>query len=230
MKKIGLIGGTGPESTLVYYVQLNKAINVFLGGNEFPEIVIESVNLGKALGLVAEEKYDELTEYLGDAARHLENSGADIIALTAGTMHVVYDQLKDKVTKPFISIPEVVGEYAINKGYKKVGLLGTIFTMEKDFLKKSFLDRGVEVIVPEKAERELVNDIISNELEHGQASAESEKKLIDIIKKMKEENGIEAIVLGCTELPLVIDDENSPVDVIDIMNVHIGKLVELATK
>ncbi len=227
MKKIGLIGGTGPESTLVYYKELNTRLNKIADGKAFPEIAIESLDLYKALGLVGEEKYDELADYILRRIKNLENAGADIIALTAATMHVVFDRLKPQVHKPFISIPEAAAEYAVSKGYKKVGLLGTIFTMEKDYLSKAFTQAGIEVFVPAKEDRERVHNRIANELEYGIVKDESRAELISVIKKMQLENGIEAIILGCTELPLALNKDNCPVDCLDIMEIHIQKLTDL---
>lgn len=226
MKKLGLVGGTGPESTLVYYKEINKRVDSLHNG-VFPEIAIESLNLYKALELVARERYDDLAEYILESINNLEQSGAGIVALTAGTMHVVYDLIKDKVHVPFISIPTTVAEYAETKKYKKVGLLGTIFTMEKDYLSKAFMDKGIEVIVPDRDTRIFVNDIISKELEYGIVKEESVIKLINAIQDMVNKSEIEAVILGCTELPLAINDGNCPVDCLDIMEIHIQKLVEM---
>lgn len=228
MKKIGLIGGTGPESTLVYYKELNGRLNKAAGGKAFPEIAIESVDLFKALDLVSKEKYEELAAYIGERIANLEKGGAQIIALTAATMHVVFDKLKPGVHVPFISIPEAAAEKAVAKGYKKVGLLGTIFTMEKDYLSKAFVDRGIEVFTPSKEDRLVVHNRIANELEYGIVKEESQAELISVIEKMKKEQGIEAVILGCTELPLALNENNCPVDCLDIMEIHIQKLVELA--
>lgn len=227
MKKIGLIGGTGPESTLVYYKEINRLVNESTDGKLFPEIAIESVNLFKALKLVSEKRYDELEAYLLQAAQNLENSGCQIIALTAGTMHVVYDRLKADIKTPLISIPETVADYAVSFGYKRLGLLATIFTMENDFLTKAFTDRGIEVFVPEDVERVEVNRIISSELEYGVVKEPSRQKLIAEIEKMKQKDSIEGIILGCTELPLALSDDNTPVKCLDIMSIHIQKLVKL---
>ncbi len=228
MKKIGLIGGTGPESTLVYYRELNRRINEKYNNSGFPELVIESVNLNKALGLVGEEKFSDLTSYLGGALKNLEASGADIVCLTAATMHVVYDDLAKLATKPFISIPQAAAQFAVKQGYKKVGLLGTIFTMERDYLSKAFEAAGVSVVVPNKAERETVHNRIANEFEYGIVKPEAQADLVGVIERMKKEEGIEAVILGCTELPLALNNENSPVPCINIMEIHIQKLVELA--
>lgn len=228
MKKIGLIGGTGPESTLVYYRELNTRINEKTLGRKFPELSIESVDLFTALKYVSEEKYDELTEYLYGRIINLEAGGAEIVALTAATMHVVYENLKDRVSVPFVSIPESAAEYASKKGYKKVGMLGTVFTMEKDYLSKAFENLGIEVVVPDKESRVTVNDIISKELEFGDVKAASVEKLISVIKEMVLKEGIEAVILGCTELPLALNNDNSPIPCLDIMDIHIDRLVEMA--
>lgn len=230
MKKLGLVGGTGPESTMVYYRELNKRIHEKTNGEEFPEIVIESVNLYKALGMVANEEYEELDRYLSKAISNLEACGADIVALTAGTMHVVFEKLESKVNVPFISIPEAVAELAVSKGYKKVGLLGTIFTMEKDYLSKAFVKKGIEVIVPSEENRILVNERISKELEYGIVKETSTNELISVIEEMREKSGIEAVILGCTELPLALNENNCPVECLDIMDIHIQKLVKLMVR
>lgn len=230
MKKLGLVGGTGPESTLIYYKEINKRVNAASEGTAFPEIALESLDLFKALGYVAEEKYDELAEYVLDAISHLENSGAEVVALTAATMHVIYDQIKDKVKVPFISIPESAAEYAASKQYKKVGLLGTIFTMEKDYLSKAFVNRGIEVVVPDADARKLVNERISKELEYGIVKESSVNELLAVISEMKEKDGIEAVILGCTELPLALSAENCPVACLDIMEIHIQKLVDIISQ
>ena len=158
MKKIGLVGGTGPESTLIYYKELNRRINERSGGTDFPEISIESLNLNRALRYVEKEQYEELAAYVSQAIFNLEKSGAQVIALTAATMHIIYDMVAQNVDIPFISIPEAAAEYAASKGYHRVGLLGTIFTMEKDYLSKAFISRGIEVTVPDPATRVLVNE------------------------------------------------------------------------
>ncbi len=228
MKKIGLIGGTGPESTLVYYRELNRRINEKYGKAGFPELVIESVNLNRVLSLVAAARFEELTEYLGTALKNLEAAGAEIECLTAVTAHVVYENLAKIAQKPFISIPAAAAEYAVKKGYKKVGLLGTVFTMERDYLSRAFVNAGVAVAVPGKSERETVHRHIASELEYGIVTPEALEKLTAVIERMKREEGIEAVILGCTELPLVLNDSNSPVPCIDVMEIHIQKLVSLA--
>ena len=230
MKKIGLVGGTGPESTLMYYRELNRRVDELTNGTAMPDVAIESVNFRKAWNLVSEEKYTELTDYLSEKVECLKAGGADIISLTAGTMHIVYDEIVSKTGTPLISIPKAVSDEAVSKGYKKVGLLGTIFTMERDYMKKDLTEAGIDVIIPQKEERELIAKRIFEELELGIVKESTLKEFTDIIRRMQAEDGIEAVILGCTELPLLLNKENCPVDCLDSVEIHLKKLVELALR
>lgn len=147
----------------------------------FPDISIESINLYKALEYVKSEKYEELSKYLSNALDNLISGGAEIVALTAGTMHVVYEDLKEKVNVPFINISETVSDIAVQYNYKKVGLLGTIFTMKKDFLKKPFIEKGIDVVIPSNEDMVVVNERISRELEYGIVKDSTREELIKII-------------------------------------------------
>ncbi len=226
MKKLGLIGGMGPESTIPYYHDIVYGVQEALGESVFPELTIESVNVFKVLGLCGEQKYDELTVYLMDAIHNLAKSGADFAALSANTPHIVFDRLKELSPIPLISIVEATCEDAKRRGLKKIGLLGTIFTMTGEFFKSPFVQNGIEVIVPTESEMELVNEKISTELELGIVKDETLTAFQQIITRMRDEDGIEAIVLGCTELPLLLNDEASPVSCLDTMQIHIQAIVE----
>ena len=167
MKKIGLVGGTGPESTLMYYKELNSRIDKLTNNKQMPDIAIESVNFRRAWDYVSNQKYDSLADYLSEKIENLKATGAEVIALTAATMHIVYEQIVQKTNVNLVSIPKSVCEEIKKKGYKKVGLLGTIFTMEQDYMKKDLIESGIEVYVPEKSDRELVAKRIYEELEVG---------------------------------------------------------------
>lgn len=228
MKKIGLVGGTGPESTLMYYKELNAKIDEATGGKNMPDLSIESVNFRKAWKMVASEQYKELADYLSEKVNNLVKSGAEIIALTAATMHIVFDEIENNTNVSLISIPKVICNEVLGKGYKKVGLLGTIFTMEQDFMKKDLLQAGIEVVVPDKEDRELIAKRIYEELEVGIVKESTLQEFNAIIKKLQSMYGIEAIVLGCTELPLLLNDENCLLPCLNSVEIHIKKLVELA--
>lgn len=226
MKKIGLVGGTGPESTLMYYKELNSRIDKIKDGKAMPDIVIESVDFRKAWDYVCAERYDLLTDYLAEKVTCLQNSGAEVISLTAVTMHLVIDGIIAKTNADLISIPKAVCNEALSAGYKKIGLLGTIFTMENDYMKKDFLKAGIEVCVPDKADRYLVAKRIYEELEAGIVKESTLKEMQGIITKMRDEKGIEAVVLGCTELPLILNSGNCPVPCLDSVEIHINELIK----
>ena len=228
MKKIGLVGGTGPESTLMYYKELNSKIDEATGGKTMPELSIESVNFRKAWEMVSSAQYKELADYLSEKVTTLANSGAEIIALTAGTMHIVFDEIETTTKVSLVSIPKAVCYEVMKKGYKKIGLLGTIFTMEQDYMKKDFLQAGIDVIVPDKADRELIAKRIFEELEVGIVKESTLQEFNEIIKKMQHEHEIEAVVLGCTELPLLLNDANCVLPCLDSVAIHIEKLIEAA--
>ena len=228
MKKIGLVGGTGPESTIMYYKELNSRIDEATGGKNMPELSIESVNFRKAWELVSSQQHKELADYLSEKVNKLAGSGAEIIALTAVTMHIVFEEIENNTHISLVSIPKTVCSEVIKKGYKKVGLLGTIFTMEQDFMKKDLLQAGIDVIVPDKADRELVAKRIYEELELGIVKESTLQEFNEIISKMQKEHEIEAVILGCTELPLILNDENCLLPCLDSVAIHIKTLIELA--
>ena len=228
MKKIGLVGGTGPESTIMYYKELNSIIDEATGGKTMPELAIESVNFRKAWELVSSEQHKELAEYLSEKVNKLVASGAEVIALTAATMHIVFDEIESNTHVSLVSIPKTICNEVMEKGYKKVGLLGTIFTMEQDFMKKDLRQAGIDVIVPDKDDRELIAKRIYEELEVGIVKESTLQEFNEIIKKLKDMYEIEAVVLGCTELPLILNDANCLLPCLDSVAIHIKKLVELA--
>ena len=226
MKKLGLVGGMGPESTIPYYHDIVYGVQEALGESIFPELSIESVNVFEILRLCREKQYEKLTEYLLGAINNLAKSGADFAALSANTPHIVFDKLKEQSPIPLISIVEATCEEAKLRGLKKIGLLGTIFTMTGEFFKAPFVKNGIQIIVPTESEIELVNDKISTELELGIVKEETLLFFQKVISRMKDEDGIEAIVLGCTELPLLLNDEVSPVPCLDTMQIHIRSIIK----
>lgn len=226
MKKFGLVGGMGPESTIPYYHDIVYGVQEALGELIFPELSIESVNVFEVLRLCGEKQYDKLTEYLMGAINNLAKSGADFAALSANTPHIVFDKLKEQSPISLISIVEATCEEAKLRGLKKIGLLGTIFTMTGEFFKAPFVKNGIQIIVPTESEIELVNDKISTELELGIVKEETLVSFQKVISRMKDEDGIEAIVLGCTELPLLLNDEVSPVPCLDTMQIHVRSIIK----
>lgn len=231
MKKLGLVGGMGPESTIPYYHDIVYGVQERVGKSFFPNLTIESVNVFDVLQLCSEQKYDELADYLMSAINNLINSGADFVALSANTPHIVFDKLQQKSSVPLISIVEATRDEALRLNMRKVGLMGTIFTMTGEFFKKPFSNSidnssNIEIVVPTVEEMEFINEKISLELELGIVKEETLKSFQKIIERMKKENGIEAMILGCTELPLLLNDEVSPVPCLDTMKIHVKSLVD----
>ncbi len=162
MKKLGLVGGMGVESTIPYYHDIVYGVQNKIGKKVFPNITIESVNAFDVLGLCSEQKYDELTDYLMQAIKNLTTSGADFIALSANTPHIVFDRLQNKSTVPLVSIVEATRNEAIRLNKHKLGLLGTIFTMTEDFFKKPFYNSNIEIITPTAEEMEYIGSRLSS--------------------------------------------------------------------
>ena len=226
MRKLGLVGGMGPESTIPYYHDIMYGVQKKLGKNIFPNLTIVSVDVFQVLGFCQEEKYDELTDYLMRAINNLIQSGCEFIALSANTPHIVFEQLQKKSGVPLVSIIEATCEEAVRRKIGKIGLLGTVFTMTGDFFKKTFERNNIQVFVPNDDEMELINRKISTELELGIVKQDTLKMFQQIIERMKQEDEIEAIILGCTELPLLLNDEVSPIMCLDTMKIHIQTLVD----
>ena len=229
MRKIGLVGGTGPESTVMYYKKLNSEIDKLTEGKAMPDIAIESVNFRKAWDYVSNNKNDLLADYLTEKINCLILGGAEVVSLTAVTMHMVYDELSKRIGHPLVSIPKAVSEEVASAGITRVGLLGTVFTMEQDFMKKDLISKDIQVFIPNAKERELIGKRIFEELEIGIVKESTLSELVNIINRMKEDNGIEGVILGCTELPLILNSDNCPVMCFDAVNIHLKKLVSLAS-
>ena len=228
MKKIGLVGGTGPESTIMYYKKLNAEIDSLTDGKNMPDIAIESVNFRRAWDYVVQDRFDLLTDYLLEKVNSLIAGGAEIISLSAVTMHAVYRELEKRSGIKLVSIPKAVSDEIVSKGIKKIGLLGTVFTMEQDYMKNDLVNAGVQVVVPNSNERELIGKRIFEELENGIVKQSTLLEFTDIINRMKKEDGIEGVILGCTELPLLLNSENCPVECFDSVDIHLKKLIQMA--
>lgn len=225
MKKLGLIGGIGPESTLLYYKKLIYLLQDKIGPTFFPNLAIESLNVFDVLTFCEKKDFDELISYLMQGINNLIAGGAEVIALTGNTPHIVFEQLQAKSSVPLVSIVEATKDEAKHQNYTKIGLFGTKFTMQAEFFKKPFIDAGIEVIVPDDSEQLFIADKILKELEHGIVSKETQKQMLKIVERMHVEDNIEAIVLGCTELPLIFKDTILSIPTLDTLEIHIQELV-----
>ncbi|MBS1460440.1 MAG: amino acid racemase, partial [Clostridium sp.] len=220
MKKLGLVGGMGPESTVPYYRGIIYGVRERMGSNVLPFLSLESVDVFDIQRFCNEGRYDELTGYLLAAVRNLAAAGAEFAALSANTPHIVFDQLKQQTPIPLVSIIEAACEEAERRGLSRLGLMGTIFTMKGSFFKKPFEEKGIQVISPREEEMAYINEKIYTELEFADVREGIREGLVRIIRRMVEEDGIQAIILGCTELPLALDDRICPVPCLDTMKIH----------
>lgn len=228
MKTVGLIGGMSWESSVVYYQIINKKVNELLGGFHSCKSVMCSVDFAEIEKLQHEDKWDELNDIMVQSAKQLERAGADFIVLCTNTMHLSSSEIVKNITIPFLHIAEAVGDEILKKGLKKVGLLGTRFTMEKDFYKSVIQQKfGVEVIVPNKVDRNTVHSVIFDELVHGKINNESREKYKEIICKLQDQ-GAQGIILGCTEIPLLISDTDINLPTFNTTRIHAEKAVEWA--
>lgn len=225
MKKLGIVGGMGPQSTIHYYDSIIYKVHDISGKKYFPEISLESIDLFRVVDLCKEERYDELTYYLLKAIKNLYASGAEFAALSANTAHIVFDRLKELSPIPLVSIVDSTCYTVLQDGFTTVGLLGTVFTMEKEFYKKPFKENNIRLVIPKKEEREFINDKIYNELQYNTTDTAIVNRFIEIIERMKNEDGIEAVILGCTELPMILNNENSPIPSLDTVKIHIDSIV-----
>ena len=229
MKVIGLIGGVSWYSTLEYYKIINTEVNKRLGGIHSAKLILYSVDLGEIKYYQDSGEPEKACRILVEAAKALERAGADFILICANTLHMFYDSISSSVSIPVIHIADAVAEKIRSKGIKVVGLLGTKKTMEADFYKERLKKHGIETIVPEEDERNEVDKIIFNELVVGVLKDESKKKLLKIIEHLKDK-GVQGIILGCTELPLIVKEKDVDIPVFDTTYIHALKAVEEAFK
>ena len=225
MKKIGIIGGIGPASTVEYYKGIIDGYKKINDGN-YPRLFINSINMTEMLDCLADNNYDKLINLLSNEINKLEIVGADYIAIACNIAHCVIDELIKKSTVPIISIVEETCKYAKNNNLKKVLLTGTKFTMEKDFYKKSFEKNNIECIVPDENERTIIQNIIFPNLENGMKFVEDKKAFMKICNKIIKKENIDGVVLGCTELPLLINQRDFGISVLDTMEIHIKSILE----
>jgi len=219
MKKIGIIGGLSAESTIEYYKILLKEYNKLKGGASSPLLIIESLDLGEVVGLMRIDDWKGVYKIIYQSAKNLEAAGAEVIIIATNTIHKVYDELQEEINTPMISIVKVTAETIKSQNLEKVGLLGTIFTMQSDFFHKVFHKYDIEIIVPEQDDQEFVNEVIFKELTYHILTPESKQGYLDVIEKLQE-RGAEGVILGCTEIPLLIKEEDSPIPIFDTTTIH----------
>ena len=229
MKTIGLIGGTTWISTLEYYRIINEAVNEKLGGKHSASCILFSVDYEEKI-VKKYNNWNEISNSFISAARILEKAGAQLLIICANTIHKIADEVENSINIPLIHIVDAVGEKIIEKNLTKVGLLGTKLTMSEDFYKNRLMNKyGIEAIVPNTNDQDLINYIICEELTFNIIKKSSKQKYIRVIQKLIS-NGSEGIILGCTEIPLLIKSSDIDIPVFDTTNIHAKKAVEYSLR
>jgi aspartate racemase len=230
MKTIGMLGGMSWESTSSYYRAINEGIKQKLGGLHSAKICMYSVDFDEIEKLQHTEKWDDTAVILSHAAQNIERGGADFLLICTNTMHKVADQIQASINIPILHIADATAEALVNDGITEVGLLGTNFTMEQTFYKDRITSKyGIEVIVPEEEERLVVHDIIYNELCLGTIKVDSRAKYLKTISTLHG-NGAQAVILGCTEIALLVSQTDTPVPLYDTTEIHAAQAVAFALK
>ena len=218
-KRIGILGGMSPESTTEYYEYITRTYTQRFGDYGYPEIIIYSVSFQPYVDWPNEERWDLVARGLGEAAQRLEAAGADFILIATNTMHLVFDEVQASVRVPMLSLLDAVGEAILARGIGTVGLLGTKFTMEKTFYQEALAQKGIAVLVPDAGDRAYVNDVIYNELVAGQIRDESRAGYVEVIERLAE-RGAEGVILGCTEIPLLVSEADVGLPLFDTTTIH----------
>lgn len=219
LKTIGLIGGMSWESTVTYYKIINETVKEKLGGLHSAKCILYSVDFQEIEECQVNGNWEKSGEILGEAAYNLEKAGADFIVICTNTMHKVVNQIKEKISIPILHIAEMTAEKILEKGLKNIALLGTKYTMEQDFYKSKLIEKGINVIIPDKNDIEIINEVIYDELCLGTINSNSKKKFLEIVDKLRSK-GAEGIILGCTEIGLLIKNADTDVPLFDTAIIH----------
>jgi len=228
-KTIGMIGGIAPASTVDYYQRIISRFQERTGQREYPSIIINSINMTHMVNLISNDQMDELIDFLSEEIFVLEKAGAKIIFMASNTPHIVFESLVQRVKTKMVSIVDSTISYAQTKGYNRLGLFGTISTMEGDFFQDGFEASGMEIITPMPDERKYIHKIYMEELARGRFLPETKSHLLSIAKRMYQEGQIDSLILGGTELPLIL--KSSDMEDIELLNttkIHVERILDVA--
>ena len=227
MKTIGLLGGMSWESTQTYYRLLNEGVKTRLGGLHSAKIVLYSVDFADIEALQHKGDWGATARILSDAALSLEKAGADFLVIGTNTMHKVAPEIEQVLRIPLLHIADATAKVLARDGISRVGLLGTRFTMEQAFYRERLENAGIDVVIPDESQRHLIHRVIYEELCLGQIVADSRRAYLEVVDSLAE-RGAEAVILGCTEIGLLIRQDDTPVPLYDTTGIHAAQAVELA--
>ncbi|WP_144731577.1 aspartate/glutamate racemase family protein [Acinetobacter oleivorans] len=227
MKTIGLLGGMSWESTSLYYQQINKMVHRKLGKLHSAKVIINSVDFEEIAALQAKGLWQEAGAYLAEQAQNLEKAGADCLLVCTNTMHKIAPQIEEAISVPFIHIADATAKEILSQNIGKVALLGTAFTMEQDFYKARLQDYGIEVIIPNEADRKIIHSIIYEQLCLGVINPDSQQQYIAIVERFIAE-GAQGVILGCTEICMLIGELKFSVPLFDTTAIHAKEAVSFS--
>ena len=226
-KRIGILGGLTPESTVTYYQHIFRRYEELYGDLSYPEMVIYDVSFQRFEDWMSKEDWESIEEALLDGLKRLAAAGSDFAVIATNTMHILFEKLQARSSIPLISIVDATAEAINGEGLKVVGLLGTRFTMEKPFYVEGLKKHGIDTIVPNKEERDYINKVVFGELSRGILLTESRNGYLEIINSLVE-RGAQGIVLGCTEIPILVTQEYTDVKLFDTAVIHAEKALRFA--
>ncbi|MDO6446830.1 aspartate/glutamate racemase family protein [Colwellia sp. 1_MG-2023] len=228
MKTIGLLGGMSWESSLGYYRTINQGIKTALGGLHSAKIAMVSVDFQPIEQLQHSGDWQKTAETLVNSAKQVQAAGADCLLICTNTMHKVAPQIASSIDIPLLHIADATAEVIVNKGFSTVGLLGTAFTMEQDFYKNRLTENyGIKVLIPNEQDRVIIHDVIYQELCLGKVNAASKNEYLRIMKALSQQ-GAQAIILGCTEIGMLVEQSDIPIPLLDTTIIHANKAIDFA--
>ena len=231
MKKIGIIGGLGPEATTDYYKEIIQQVNRTDKSLNYPEIIIYSVTMSKFIGMLKKEDYNGAAGYITECIRKLEAAGVDFAAISANTPHLFFEEIQQNVAVPLISIVEVSRKRAKQLGLKRCGLFGTKFTMNASVFSDVFAKDNIEVVSPGQEDVERINELLFTELELGIFKESTKDELLTIVQKMRDEQQIDSLILGCTEFPIMFTEEKYlGIPFLNTTRIHVEAILEKGMK
>jgi aspartate racemase len=226
MKRLGIVGGIAPESTIEYYRLIVAFYRERVTDGSYPPLVINSIDMNRMRGLIEAGELGRLVEYLLGELQRLANAGAEFAFLASNTPHIVFDELESRSPLPLLSIVRAARDVAVARGLKKVGLLGTRFTMDGRVYPEVFAGAGVAVVTPDEADRDYVHERYMGELIHGVFLPETREGLLAVVDRLREREGVDGIVLGGTELPLILPDAaGRDIPFLDTTRIHAERAV-----
>ncbi len=226
-KRIGILGGMTPESTVTYYQHIFRRYEEVHGDLGYPETVIYDVSFQRFEDWMGEEDWGRIEEALLDGLSRLAAAGADFAVIATNTMHILFEKLEARSPIPLISIVDATAEAIKEEGFEVVGLLGTRFTMEKPFYREGLKKHGIDTLVPDEGERAYINRVVFEELSRGQLLPDSRNRYLEIVDGLVQE-GAQGVVLGCTEIPLLVTPEHTDVTLFDTAVIHAEKALQYA--